>query len=45
MRTLAAKARDLRYMTAMGYTKEVTVRSLYMRALQKLQAMLGEFAD
>ena len=31
-------------MTAMGYTKEVTVRSLYMRAVQRLQELLGEFA-
>jgi RNA polymerase sigma factor (sigma-70 family) len=30
---------------AMGYTKEVTVRSLYMRALQRLQELLRDFAD
>lgn len=28
----------------MGYTKEVTVRSLYMRALQRLQVLLADFA-
>ena len=32
-------------MVALGYTKEVTVRSLYMRALQRLQDLLAEFAD
>ena len=32
-------------MVALGYTKEVTVRSLHMRALQRLQALLAEFAD
>ncbi|HLQ36639.1 MAG TPA: ECF-type sigma factor, partial [Planctomycetota bacterium] len=32
-------------MQAMGYTKEVTVRSLYMRALQRLQGMMHGFAD
>jgi RNA polymerase sigma factor (sigma-70 family) len=32
-------------MTAMGYTKEVTVRSLYMRAVQRLQELLAPFAD
>ncbi|MEY4829866.1 MAG: hypothetical protein RLZZ562_1662 [Planctomycetota bacterium] len=29
----------------LGYTKEVTVRSLYMRAMQELQALLQQFAD
>jgi RNA polymerase sigma factor (sigma-70 family) len=29
----------------LGYTKEVTVRSLYMRAVQELQALLQQFAD
>lgn len=29
----------------LGYTKEVTVRSLYMRALQRLQGLLQGFAD
>jgi DNA-directed RNA polymerase specialized sigma24 family protein len=29
----------------LGYTKEVTVRSLYMRAMQELQALLQPFAD
>lgn len=29
----------------LGYTKEVTVRSLYMRALQRLQTLLRGFAD
>jgi RNA polymerase sigma factor (sigma-70 family) len=32
-------------MTALGYTKEVTVRSLYLRAVLRLQELLGEFAD
>jgi RNA polymerase sigma factor (sigma-70 family) len=32
-------------MPMLGYTKEVTVRSLYMRALQKLQELMAEFAD
>ncbi|GAB4139994.1 MAG: hypothetical protein Fur0037_06350 [Planctomycetota bacterium] len=32
-------------MGELGYTKEVTVRSLYMRALQRLQALLPGFAD
>jgi RNA polymerase sigma factor (sigma-70 family) len=30
---------------ALGYTKEVTVRSIYMRALQRLQLLLQGFAD
>jgi RNA polymerase sigma factor (sigma-70 family) len=30
-------------MPVLGYTKEVTVRSLHMRALQRLQELLGEF--
>jgi DNA-directed RNA polymerase specialized sigma24 family protein len=29
----------------LGYTKEVTVRSLYLRAVQELQALLQQFAD
>ncbi len=29
----------------LGYTKEVTVRSLYMRAVQELQALLQPYAD
>lgn len=32
-------------MGELGYTKEVTVRSLYMRALQRLQELLPGFAD
>lgn len=32
-------------MVDLGYTKEVTVRSLYMRALQRLQELLPGFAD
>lgn len=32
-------------MVELGYTKEVTVRSLYMRALQRLQELLPGFAD
>lgn len=32
-------------MPLLGYTKEVTVRSLHMRALQRLQELLPEFAD
>ncbi len=32
-------------MPELGYTKEVTVRSLYMRAVQRLQELLGGFAD
>jgi RNA polymerase sigma factor (sigma-70 family) len=32
-------------MPVLGYTKEVTVRSLYMRALQKLQELMQPFAD
>ena len=31
-------------MPDLGYTKEVTVRSLHMRALQRLQELLGEFS-
>ena len=31
-------------MQEMGYTKEVTVRSLYMRAMQRLQELLAQFA-
>ena len=27
----------------LGYTKEVTVRSLYMRAMERLQELLAEF--
>lgn len=30
-------------MPVLGYTKEVTVRSLHMRALQRLQELMGEF--
>jgi RNA polymerase sigma factor (sigma-70 family) len=30
---------------ALGYDKEVTVRSIYMRALQRLQLLLQGFAD
>jgi RNA polymerase sigma factor (sigma-70 family) len=29
----------------LGYTKEVTIRSLYMRAVQELQVLLSQFAD
>jgi RNA polymerase sigma factor (sigma-70 family) len=32
-------------MPELGYTKEVTVRSLYMRAVQRLQELLGGFTD
>ncbi len=32
-------------MPVLGYTKEVTVRSLHMRALQRLQELMGEFSD
>ncbi len=32
-------------MPLLGYNKEVTVRSLYMRAVQRLQELLGGFAD
>jgi RNA polymerase sigma factor (sigma-70 family) len=32
-------------MGELGYTKEVTVRSLYLRALQRLQELLAGFAD
>ncbi|GDY03287.1 hypothetical protein LBMAG49_26160 [Planctomycetota bacterium] len=32
-------------MHELGYTKEVTVRSLYMRAVQRLQELLAQFAD
>jgi len=32
-------------MPVLGYTKEVTVRSLHMRALQRLQELMGEFGD
>lgn len=32
-------------MPELGYTKEVTVRSLYMRAVQRLQELLTGFAD
>lgn len=32
-------------MAELGYTKEVTVRSLYMRAVQRLQELLQGFAD
>lgn len=32
-------------MPLLGYTKEVTVRSLYLRALQRLQTLLAGFAD
>lgn len=32
-------------MPLLGYQKEVTVRSLYLRALQRLQALLAGFAD
>jgi RNA polymerase sigma factor (sigma-70 family) len=32
-------------MGQLGYTKEVTVRSLYLRALQRLQELLSGFAD
>ncbi|MBM4059823.1 MAG: RNA polymerase sigma factor [Planctomycetes bacterium] len=32
-------------MPLLGYTKEVTVRSLHMRALQRLQELLAGFAD
>lgn len=31
--------------TELGYTKEVTVRSLYMRAVQRLQELLVEFGE
>ncbi|MFK7739596.1 MAG: RNA polymerase sigma factor [Planctomycetota bacterium] len=31
-------------MPELGYTKEVTVRSLHMRALHRLQELLGEFS-
>jgi RNA polymerase sigma factor (sigma-70 family) len=31
-------------MPLLGYTKEVTVRSLHMRALQRLQELLAQFA-
>ncbi|MFT4841736.1 MAG: RNA polymerase sigma factor (sigma-70 family) [Planctomycetota bacterium] len=31
-------------MPVLGYTKEVTVRSLHMRALQRLQELMGEFS-
>jgi len=30
-------------MPELGYTKEVTVRSLYMRAVQRLQELLAQF--
>jgi DNA-directed RNA polymerase specialized sigma24 family protein len=30
-------------MPLLGYTKEVTVRSLHMRALQRLQELLARF--
>lgn len=32
-------------MPLLGYTKEVTVRSLHMRALQRLQELLAEFGN
>lgn len=32
-------------MPVLGYTKEVTVRSLHMRAMQRLQELLGAFSD
>lgn len=32
-------------MPLLGYTKEVTVRSLHMRALQRLQELMAGFAD
>jgi RNA polymerase sigma factor (sigma-70 family) len=32
-------------MPLLGYTKEVTVRSLHMRALQRLQELMAQFAD
>jgi RNA polymerase sigma factor (sigma-70 family) len=32
-------------MPALGYSKEVTVRSLHMRALQRLQELMGQFGS
>ena len=31
-------------MPELGYSKEVTVRSLHMRAMQRLQELLGSFS-